>query len=144
MSFSIENPMQKKFPPWSDEEHNILVEMTNEQIELEAKDPSRVISWPEHWANVTESLRKHGYSRTEGACRTFSRRLMESQDLNPRDTTALPESINRDDSQPNKRHLPQEGISSEEDPSPPLKKHRWKDIVCAVQNNDVRLLVLSD
>lgn len=144
--------MQKKAQRWSSQEHNILVEMTNTQIELEAKDPSSVISWPEHWQKVKQRLREHGYIRTEGACQSYSKRLMETQgndfkeaeeesdeNLVGRDI-AVPENINADNPSYNKRPLTQESVSSEEDSGRPLKRHRWTDILCleAVDNIHVR------
>jgi hypothetical protein len=64
---------------WSDEEHDLLVQMTNDQIELEAEDASKMISWAEHWKQVPLRLQEHGYNRTPNACRGYWKRVIESQ-----------------------------------------------------------------
>jgi hypothetical protein len=64
---------------WSDEEHDLLVQMTNDQIELEEEDESMMISWTKHWKQVSSRLQEHGYSRTPNACRGYWKRGMESQ-----------------------------------------------------------------
>lgn len=82
MSPGKEDPTYKKGKPWSDVEHDILMRITREQLELEALDSSRTISWPEHWKNVSSFLKEHRYARTAGACRIYWTRIMESQDIN--------------------------------------------------------------
>jgi hypothetical protein len=61
---------------WSDEEHEILVELTNEQLDLEKKDESKVIPWARHWINVSERLHKKGFSRTSAACLGYWKRTV--------------------------------------------------------------------
>ena len=49
MSFFLLYDMNlTKTPIWSDEEHNILVQKTNKQIELEEEDRSKTISGADH------------------------------------------------------------------------------------------------
>jgi hypothetical protein len=67
---------------WSDEEHDILVDLTNEQLELEKKDESKVIPWIKHWINVSERLHKKGYSRTSAACLGYWKRTVGAQKAN--------------------------------------------------------------
>ena len=82
MSSIKEDPTQKKGKPWSDIEYDILMRMTREQLELEEQDRSRTISWTEHWKNVSSFLKEQKYARTEGACRTYWTRIIESQEIN--------------------------------------------------------------
>jgi hypothetical protein len=67
---------------WSDEEHDILVDLTNEQLELEKKDETKVIPWARHWINVSERLHKKGYSRTSAACLGYWKRTVGAQKAN--------------------------------------------------------------
>jgi hypothetical protein len=67
---------------WSDEEHDILVDLTNEQLELEKKDQSKVIPWAKHWVNVSDRLHKKGYSRTAAACLGYWKRTVGAQKAN--------------------------------------------------------------
>lgn len=67
---------------WSDEEHDILVDLTNEQLELEKKDETKVIPWARHWINVSERLHKKGYSRTAAACLGYWKRTVGAQKAN--------------------------------------------------------------
>jgi hypothetical protein len=44
---------------WIDEEHDILIKLTADQLALEAKNESKVItwqSWHEHWGKVSAEL----------------------------------------------------------------------------------------
>jgi len=67
---------------WTDQEHNILVQMTNDQLALERKDKSKVIPWSRHWENISTRLREHGYSRTGPACQGYWKRTVEAQRVN--------------------------------------------------------------
>jgi hypothetical protein len=67
---------------WTDEEHDILVDLTNDQLALETKDESKVISWSRHWDNVSSQLHKHGYSRTPAACLGYWKRTVGAQKAN--------------------------------------------------------------
>jgi hypothetical protein len=69
-------------PGWSDEEHDLPVQMTNDQIELEERDESMMISWTKHWKQVSSRLQEHGYSRTPNACRGYWKRGRELQKAN--------------------------------------------------------------
>jgi hypothetical protein len=150
---STKDRMQKKLPAWGLEEHNILVEMTNHQLDVEAKDHSKIIPWTQHWRNVSSRLRERGYNRTPNDCKIYKRSIelqvgdtqfAASDGILAGESTAIPESI--EDSNSNKRPLPQEtDIPSEEGPSPSSKKHRWGDIICheAVENIQVSRLILD-
>lgn len=67
---------------WSDEEHDILVDLTNEQLNLEKKDSSKVIPWAKHWINVSDRLHRKGYSRTSAACLGYWKRTVGAQKAN--------------------------------------------------------------
>jgi hypothetical protein len=67
---------------WTDEEHDILVDLTNEQLALEAQDGSKVIPWARHWDNVSSRLHKAGYSRTSAACLGYWKRTVGAQKAN--------------------------------------------------------------
>ena len=67
---------------WSDAEHEILVRLTNEQIQIEREDRSKEISWSRHWKNVSSDLEKHGYKRTAPACQGYWKRTLEAQKAN--------------------------------------------------------------
>lgn len=86
---------------WTDEEHKILVQLTNDQIHLEHEDKSQEISWAgeltilrefclwhvtctdymflAHWRKVSAFLQEHGYNRTNTACQGYWKRVVESQ-----------------------------------------------------------------
>jgi hypothetical protein len=54
---------------WSREEEDILVQLTRDQLALEAKDKTKEIPWADHWRSVSTRLyEKGGYSRTPNAC----------------------------------------------------------------------------
>jgi hypothetical protein len=112
---------------WSDEEHNILVQRTNEQIELEAKDSSKTISWAQHFRNVSLCLSEHGFSRSKNACQTYYwRRVIQPQDINAPSSKGDESSessatyCSLEDSS-NKRPLQETEICNE-DPTLPSKK----------------------
>jgi hypothetical protein len=67
---------------WTDEEHDLLVDLTNEQLALEAQDPSNVISWNKHWMHVSSQLQKAGYYRTVAACKKYWKRTIGVQMAN--------------------------------------------------------------
>jgi len=67
---------------WQNEEHDILVDLTNEQLDLEKKDASKVIPWAKHWVNVSDRLHKKGYSRTAAACLGYWKRTVGAQKAN--------------------------------------------------------------
>ena len=67
---------------WSDEEHDLLVQMTNDQIQLEEEDETMTISWTKHFQQVSARLQDHGYSRTPNACRGYWKREIQSQQAN--------------------------------------------------------------
>ncbi|KAH7346153.1 hypothetical protein BKA65DRAFT_272310 [Rhexocercosporidium sp. MPI-PUGE-AT-0058] len=67
---------------WTDEEHQILVQLTNDQIELESQDHTQEISWAEHWRKVSVQLQESGYSRTNTACQSYWKRVVETQKAN--------------------------------------------------------------
>lgn len=81
MSPGKEDLTHKKGKAWSNVEHDILMQMTHDQLHLEAVDCSRTISWPDHWKNVSSFLKGHRYNRTASACRNYWTRIMESQDI---------------------------------------------------------------
>lgn len=64
---------------WSDEEHNLLVQRTNYQLQLEEEDESMIVSWKEHWEQLSARLAMRGYNRTPGACRNHWKRSTELQ-----------------------------------------------------------------
>jgi hypothetical protein len=53
---------------WSDEEHNLLVGMTEDQLSLEETDESNVITWEEHWRKVSKKFSSEGLQRTADEC----------------------------------------------------------------------------
>jgi hypothetical protein len=53
---------------WSDEEHNLLVGMTEDQLHLEGRDKSKVITWEEHWRKVSEKFDSQGLKRVADEC----------------------------------------------------------------------------
>ncbi|KAL5319076.1 hypothetical protein ACEPPN_014146 [Leptodophora sp. 'Broadleaf-Isolate-01'] len=67
---------------WTDEEHQILVQLTNDQIELESQDHTQEISWAEHWRKVSAQLQESGYNRTNTACQSYWKRVVETQKAN--------------------------------------------------------------
>lgn len=67
---------------WTDEEHQILVQLTNDQIELESLDHTQEISWDEHWRQVSAQLHGSGYNRTSTACQSYWKRVVETQKAN--------------------------------------------------------------
>jgi hypothetical protein len=67
---------------WTDEEETLLVNLTNEQLALEAQDRSNVVSWTKHWHNVSSQLRKSGYNRTPIACDGYWKRTLGAQKAN--------------------------------------------------------------
>ncbi|KAH7410543.1 hypothetical protein BKA64DRAFT_741219 [Cadophora sp. MPI-SDFR-AT-0126] len=67
---------------WTDEEHQILVQLTNDQIELESQDHTQEISWAEHWRQVSSKLHESGYTRTNTACQSYWKRVVETQKAN--------------------------------------------------------------
>ncbi|KAG4439166.1 hypothetical protein IFR05_005365 [Cadophora sp. M221] len=67
---------------WTDEEHQILVQLTNDQIELESQDHTQEISWAEHWRKVSVQLHESGYNRTNTACQSYWKRVVETQKAN--------------------------------------------------------------
>ena len=67
---------------WTDEEHEILVDLTNHQLELEKQDETKVISWTKHWDNVATQLKKSGYIRTPAACLGYWKRTVGAQKAN--------------------------------------------------------------
>ena len=64
---------------WTDDEHDILVKATNEQIALEKEDPSQEVPWKKHWRRMSRKLYEHGYTRNWGACRAHWKRTVELQ-----------------------------------------------------------------
>jgi hypothetical protein len=64
---------------WSQAEIDILVRMTNHQLELEAQDKKLVISWSQHWKKVSARLKEHGYHRSFTACLGIWKRGVEAQ-----------------------------------------------------------------
>lgn len=110
--------------------------MTNEQLELEAKDRSRTISWSEHWQNISLRIQAFGYSRTNDACKAHWRRVVESQHGNALDAaqesddsstrgTEISTTDILNDSDSSKRH-----ICSENGATQTSKKIRVGDISC--------------
>jgi hypothetical protein len=67
---------------WTDEEHDLLVELTNEQLALERQDRTNVVSWKKHWDNVSNQLHKSGYNRTPTACDGYFKRTLGAQKAN--------------------------------------------------------------
>ncbi|KAL2059807.1 hypothetical protein VTL71DRAFT_10191 [Oculimacula yallundae] len=67
---------------WTDEEHQILVQLTNDQLELESHDHSQEISWAAHWRQVSVQLQESGYNRTNTACQSYWKRIVETQKAN--------------------------------------------------------------
>lgn len=67
---------------WTQEEVDVLVEMTNHQLELEAQDRTAVISWSSHWKRVSSRLKELGHNRTPTACRGIWRRGVAEQQAN--------------------------------------------------------------
>ena len=76
---------ERAFPKqsrWSKEEIDELVRMTNNQLELEAQDASKTISWKQHWKAVSARLKQLGYRRSFTACRGIWNRGIETQRAN--------------------------------------------------------------
>jgi hypothetical protein len=67
---------------WTDEEHDLLVELTNKQLALEGQDRTNVVSWKKHWDNVSSQLRKFNYNRTPNACDGYFKRTLGAQKAN--------------------------------------------------------------
>ena len=63
---------------WEDAEHQILLGMTKEQLELEETDPSAVMSWAKHWKKVSERLKEKGYTRSIDECSAYWNLVHES------------------------------------------------------------------
>jgi hypothetical protein len=63
---------------WSQDEIDILVQMTNDQLELEAQDASMMISWNQHWKKVSSRLAANGFNRSSTACRGIWKRGVEA------------------------------------------------------------------
>ena len=75
-------PSSSTLARWTDEEHQILVQLTNDQIELESQDHTQEISWAEHWRQVSAHLQESGYNRTNTACQSYWKRVVETQKAN--------------------------------------------------------------
>lgn len=58
---------------------DILVRLTNDQIDLESQDPSREISWAALWRRVASQLGDLGFHRSDVACRGYWRRVVETR-----------------------------------------------------------------
>lgn len=67
---------------WTQEEYDVLIEMTNDQLKLEAQDASMQIPWSTHWKNVSSRLKELGCNRTPTACRGIWRRGVQEQQAN--------------------------------------------------------------
>lgn len=120
--------------------------MTEEQLDLEARDKSQTIPWSEHWERMAASLKKLGYKRTNDACRDKWKRIIESQESDAEDSaqevddgatnedTALSVAAQPNDSSPNKRN-----IGSEKSPTQPAKKMRTEGMLDkeAIKENHV-------
>jgi hypothetical protein len=128
-----EDSIYKKAQTWSPEEHKTLVQMTKEQIQLEEQDCSRIISWSDHWANVSSYLKKKGYSRTHHACKNHWHRVakfdVEATGIrhgsSSSSDTARSASNSLDDSYSCKRRLSQDmDICSKGGTTMPCKKPR--------------------
>ena len=148
MSLDMEYSVQRRGQTiWSIDEHNILVQMTNGYIKLDAKDSS--ISWTKHWMNVSLYLTEKGYNKTEDTCRLYWKHVIESQygtnadakrcndGLPNRGTdrgTALSASDQPCNSCSNKRLLPYSSFSTDSygngGSSQPPKKQQVKDERC--------------
>jgi hypothetical protein len=78
-------PARPKATPsfrWTDEEHGLLVKLTNEQLALERQDRTNTVSWKKHWHNVSSQLRNSGYNRTPTACDGYFKRTLGAQKAN--------------------------------------------------------------
>jgi hypothetical protein len=64
---------------WTEEEHRILVQLTEAQVALETKDKSKTLSWSKHWERVSVQLKEYGYNRTPAACGLHWKRNPDSQ-----------------------------------------------------------------
>jgi len=64
---------------WTEEEHRILVQLTEAQVALETKQPSKTLSWSKHWERVSAQLKEQGYNRTPAACGLHWKRNPDSQ-----------------------------------------------------------------
>jgi hypothetical protein len=133
---------------WSDDEHNLLVQMTNDQLRLEGQDSSTIISWNFHWKRVALRLREAEFSRTAGACREYwKRQLLELHDNDVRanmqkqnndiPNTEGEESVPDATSSPNKRPLPEDCGHSADGLSPEPKKNRAQYIRDATEDRSV-------
>lgn len=141
MNLNKEDPIYKKAQGWSPEEHKTLVQITNEQIQLEEQDCSRIISWSDHWENVSSYLKKKGHSRTHHACKNYWHRVAKfeveaigmrhgSSVSSDSSDTARSASNSLDDPRSNKRGLSQDmDICSEGGNTRPCKKSRAGVIV---------------
>jgi hypothetical protein len=137
MNPAKEDLIYEKAHTWSRKERNILVQMTKKQIELEAEDHSRTISWNDHWANVSAYLTEKEYSRTQFACKTYWHRVAkfnaEGVDVrlgSPESSEAPGSASNSlDDSYSSKRCFPPEmETCSDEGTALPSKKPRVEDL----------------
>lgn len=64
---------------WSQEEIDLLVNMTNDQLQLEAQDKSMMITWNSHWKKVQARLKERGFNRSWTACRGYWKRGVEQE-----------------------------------------------------------------
>lgn len=67
------------FGRWTDEEHDILVQLTIDQLALEKQDRAAIIPWAKHWKRVSARLKEHKYNRSFTACLGYWKRCPESK-----------------------------------------------------------------
>ena len=156
MSCTDDDTMRRS---WTDPECDILFQMTKAQIALEREDSSHVISWSNHWQNVSFFLKGRGYNRSPGACQIYWRRSQEAQHKNrepaaeeydklypnneppPSTRSNIATPPNSKDPSPHKRHILQESNGSMRGTSAQPKKRRAQYIQDAIDRGSVSLSI---
>jgi hypothetical protein len=49
---------------WTEVEHSMVFDLTQKQVNLEELDQSAVITWSNHWKNVSSHLNRFGYNKS--------------------------------------------------------------------------------
>lgn len=67
-------------PKWGDSEHELLIGMTEDQIASETANPAAILTWPQHWKQVSLRLKERGYARSVDMCAAYWR-MVETNSL---------------------------------------------------------------
>lgn len=68
-------------PKWGDSEHEILLSMTEDQIASETANPAAILTWPQHWKQVSLRLKERGYTRSVDMCAAYWRMVETNSQL---------------------------------------------------------------